>query len=75
MALVDKLTQQPLHGNARHSRVECTYSVVVEDQVLHLQLDTYGSKARKIQGKKSQSIRLTLNAIAQLKKIFQDNGL
>jgi hypothetical protein len=40
------------------------------DGTLYLQIDTYGSEERKLQGKQSQSIRLAPEAIAQLREIF-----
>ena len=68
MALVRKLEEQKLEKGSPHTEVDCTYSIVDER---YLQIDTYGSKTRKIPGKKSQSIRFALEAIAQLKTLLQ----
>jgi hypothetical protein len=76
MALIHELTRQVLQISSRHSVVDCTFDVIrAEDGVLYLQLDTYGSKARKIPGKKSQSLRFSPSAIAQLKQILQEHQL
>ena len=58
MATVRRLERIVLDNDSPHSEVECTYSVVTgDDGRKYLQVDTYGSKTRKIPGKKSQSIR------------------
>ena len=72
MALVDELEKIKLEKNSPHSSVHCSYSIVVEDNGdICLQIDTYGSENRKIQGKKSQSIRFSPQAIQQLKQIIE----
>jgi hypothetical protein len=72
MALVRRLERKPLDRDAAHTTVECTYSIVqAEDGSRLLQIDTYGSAERRIVGKKSQSIRLTPEAIVQLKQIIE----
>jgi len=68
MALVQKLEEQKLEKDSPHMEVECTYSIV---DGRWLQIDTYGSKMRKIQGKKSQTIRFAPEAIEQLKTLLQ----
>lgn len=75
MALVTRLRSTVLKSDGKHLPVECTYAVVETESGKHLQLDTYGSKTRKIQGKKSQSIRLSPQAITTLKRIFADYDL
>lgn len=76
MAKVNHLEQAELGSNAKHSEVRCTYTVVTDaDGERCLQLDTYGSPSRELVGKKSQSIRLGPDAIAQLKRIFLEHGL
>jgi hypothetical protein len=76
MALVRTLVHVPLRGSSPHSEVSCTYDVITNDDgTKHLQLDTYGSNSRQLPGKKSQSIRLTPEALASLKAIIRDNGL
>ncbi len=60
MALVDKLIHQPLERDSSHKEVECTYNIVIDqNDEKFIQLDTYGSRSRKMPGKKSQSLRLS----------------
>lgn len=76
MALVTKLSRRTLSATAKHSLVECTYDVVTDaDGTKYLQLDTYGSKERKLFGKKSQSLRFAPAAIAHLRSIFAEYQL
>jgi hypothetical protein len=76
MALVKTLTHLPVKGSSTHTEVTCTYAVVTtEDGAKHLQLDTYGSDSRQLLGKKSQSIRLSQEAVSALKKIIAEHGL
>jgi len=71
MAIVRKLDPIQLERDSRHSEVNCTYSIVIDDMGdKYLQIDTYGSATRKIPGKKSQSIRFSPEAINQLKVIL-----
>jgi hypothetical protein len=74
MALVHGLELITLERDVRHSDAECTYAIVAtQHHGKQLQIDTYGSQERKLKGKKSQSIRLTANAIQQLKRILADS--
>ncbi|MDP3230380.1 MAG: hypothetical protein Q8N13_20745 [Acidovorax sp.] len=76
MALIKALTHQPINGASPHREVDCTYSIISNaDGSKSLQLDTYGSKTRKIPGKKSQSLRFDNGALAALKKIIAENNL
>jgi hypothetical protein len=76
MALIRNIEYQSLERAARHSEVECTYDVIIDpDGRKYLQLDTYGSTERQIKGKKSQSLRLTPEAISQLKEIIAKHAL
>jgi|GEM_PF-1131984 len=71
MALVDHLEPLVLENLVSHSEVACTYSIVHDAAgSTCLELDTYGSPERKLTGKKSQSIRLSPNAINQLRDIL-----
>ncbi len=73
MAIVRRLDHLVLVRDALHKDVDCTYSVVRDEQGKRcLQLDTYGSRERKMPGKKSQSIRFSPEAIEQLKNILAD---
>jgi hypothetical protein len=74
MAIVKKMLPKGLERDAPHTEVECTYAIV--EDATHgkcLQIDTYGSRSREIPGKKSQSLRLSKEAINQLKEIFQSH--
>jgi hypothetical protein len=71
MAMVRRLKHHRLERVTAHSEAECTYAVVSDETgTKYLQLDTYGSRARKIKDKQSQSIRFSPEAIVQLKTIL-----
>ncbi len=70
MAIVRRLVPQPLEAESKHSETECTYTIVRVHEGTYLQIDTYGSRQRRIPGKKSQSIRFAPEAIEQLKTIL-----
>jgi hypothetical protein len=71
MAIIRRFELRDLQINARHTEVEATYAVVRDSEgTPYLQIDTYGSPERKVHGKQSQSIRLSPQAIKQLRKIF-----
>jgi hypothetical protein len=75
MGLINKLSRQSLHRAGSHFEVECTYDIVSDEHgKRYLQLDTYGSSKREVPGKKSQSMRFSQEAIAQLKQILRDNN-
>jgi len=68
MAMVRQMNAMPLEKNSKHTEVNCTYTIVVEDDgQRYLQVDTYGSPTREILEKKSQTIRFSPEAIEQLK--------
>ena len=72
MAIVRHLKRQQLETDSKHTEAECTYSIVTDrNGHTYLQIDTYGSKSRKIAGKKSQSIRFAPEAIREMKEILQ----
>lgn len=72
MAIVRKLTRMFLERDSPHSEVkDCTYSIIQgKDGRRSLQIDTYGSAERKMQDKKSQSIRFSPEALDQLREIL-----
>ena len=71
MALVLKIDKGGIkQGNRKHKTVECDYFVVYDKGKNYLQLDTYGSKDRKILDKMSQSLRFSPEAIKQLKELL-----
>ncbi|MBW3515837.1 MULTISPECIES: hypothetical protein [unclassified Shewanella] len=75
MAIVRDLIKLEMEKQSTHSEVKATYSVVTTEEGTFLQIDTYGSTSREILGKKSQSIRLSRDAITQLVQIINDNKL
>ena len=71
MAMIKHLTKVDLEVVSAHSEASASYSIVTDpDGRRYLQLDTYGSEVRKLKGKKSQSIRLSPEAIAELEGIL-----
>jgi hypothetical protein len=71
MALVKKLVESKLDRDSHHEEVECTYCIIYYNEGSKcLQIDTYGSKHRLMEGKKSQTIRFTPEALGQLKSII-----
>lgn len=76
MALVRDIKKGQLTQFVEHSAVDCEYVVLTDsDGQKCLQLDTFGSSNRQEKGKKSQSLRLSPEAIVKLKAIFAENGL
>ena len=74
MAIIRELELLDLERDSKHTETRCTYSLVTgSDGRMHLQIDTYGSPQRDFPGKKSQSIRLTPEAIRQRKSIIDKN--
>ncbi|MEN4046577.1 hypothetical protein [Sulfurimonas sp. NWX367] len=71
MALVTTIKLQKLERDSKHNEVECTYTIIENEDGKFLQIDTYGSENRQIKGKKSQSIRFSKDAINQLKNIIE----
>ena len=60
-----------LQLDVKHSAAGASYSIIIDrDGRKYLQIDTYGSGVRKLKGKKSQSLRLTAEAVSQLKEII-----
>ena len=72
MAIVRKLEEVTLERESKHTEVDCTVAIVESNGEKFLQIDTYGSSHRKILGKKSQSIRITGEAIEQLRQLLRD---
>lgn len=71
MAIVRKLKKITLERDSSHIETkDCTYSIIQGDDGKSLQIDTYGSAHRKMPNKKSQSIRFSPEAIAQLREIL-----
>ena len=70
LALIKHLEEKELERDAAHLEAECSYTVLSIEGGQFLQLDSYGSSRRKMPGKKSQSIRFSLEAIRELRKIL-----
>jgi hypothetical protein len=66
MAIIRKLEPIKLEVEAKHTEVNSTDAIIFDQSgEKYLQIDTYGSKKRKILGKNSQSIRFSSEAIKQ----------
>jgi hypothetical protein len=72
MALVKRLSKITMDRNAVHEPVtDATFAVFQDDEGRSfLQIDTYGSSARKYVGKKSQSLQFGPDALKQLRTIL-----
>jgi hypothetical protein len=71
MALVIKIEKGGMKGRESvHKKTECNYFIVYDNDEKYLQLDTYGSEDRQMQGKMSQSIRFSPEALKQLKELL-----
>lgn len=71
MAFVTRFFKVPQPNGRRHSECECGWSVGTRDDVVVLQLDTYGSADRKMEQKVSQSIQLDEHAARELVKLLE----
>ena len=73
MALVRKMSMVSLERDAPHLEVDCTYSIIsVAGSEKFLQIDTYGSRKRKMRGKKSQSIRFSTEALRKIREVIKN---
>jgi len=70
MALVTDIRHATKERHSVHDRVECSYSTFLISGRAYLQLDTYGSKNRKLRGKTSQSIQFDAQSAKQLKELI-----
>ena len=58
----------------KHEEIEAEWWVSIDkDGKSFIQIDTFGSKQRKIKGAKSQTMRFNKEIAIQLKKILQEN--
>ena len=72
MALVRKLEKLSMLRNSEHGEVECTYTIFRDNAgQRYLQIDTYGSSRRQLNGKKSQSIQFGPEAIGELRRLLE----
>lgn len=70
MALIARFYETSSDQKSLHGPVECGWRAFTVDGLDVLQLDTYGSGERKLQGKTSQTIQLDRNAAEELLKIL-----
>ena len=76
MALVKKFERLDKQRNSVHEEVDCTYSIITDSfGNKFLQIDTYGSKNRRIRGKVSQSLQLNKESAKELKVIITNQLL
>ena len=75
MAIIRELELRIPEKYTRHTDAEgSTYSIIYEsDGNKALQIDTYGSKSRRIPGKVSQSIRFSPEGLKQLRRILKEH--
>ena len=74
MALIGKLEHLQMERNSVHGPVQATYSIFEDDVgTKYLQIDTYGSPDRMLEGKKSQSIQMDEKIMAQLRRILEND--
>ena len=66
MAKIEKFEELPPDGGQVHGPVLCGWKIFEAAGKTHMQLDTYGSDARKLTGKVSQSIQFDRASAAEL---------
>jgi hypothetical protein len=71
MALIENFEERPLEPTRVHSGVQCGYRTVNLGSRRVLQLETYGSKDRKMPEKVSQVIQLDEAGAKELKRIIE----
>ncbi len=71
MAFITKFFKVPVAAGRRHSDCECGWSVTQRDGSVVLQLDTYGSRDRKLAQKVSQSVQLDREGALELLRIIE----
>lgn len=72
MALVEGFAYRDVEGKRRvHQPVRCTYSIFESERGTVLQLDTFGTEARKDKGKLSQTIQLDAISARELVRILE----
>jgi hypothetical protein len=72
VALVRSITKVIKDRNSLHSEVECGYSTFSDGGKRYLQLETYGSKERKLQGKTSQNLQLDETGARRLMEVIRE---
>ncbi len=69
MAIIRKFDELELKANARHTETKGGWSIQGQDGEKFIQINTVGSDDRQIEGKVSQTLRLTKEAIEQLAEL------
>jgi hypothetical protein len=73
MALVRTMSKTSKDRQSVHRETECSFSTFSDELgQVYLQLDTFGSKARKMPGKESQSIQFDRRAALQLRDLINE---
>lgn len=71
MAIARKLERTTIGRNTAQTELRrCTYAILNNPDGKYLQIDSYGSVTRKFPEGKSQSIRFSPKAVAQLREIL-----
>jgi hypothetical protein len=75
VAVIRELELRVPEKYTRHTDAEgSTYSIIYEpDGTKVLEIDTYGSRSRRIPGKVSQSIRFSPEGLTQLRRILNEH--
>ncbi len=69
MALVSRIERSGRSSGSAHGETYCEVTVFTDDEgARYLQLDTHGSKTRKMPGKVSQSLQLNRDGALALKR-------
>lgn len=71
MALITQFAEVNKDENRVHEGVECGYTIFERAGSHYLQLDTYGSRGRKFQGKVSKSIKLDERSAGELQALIR----
>lgn len=73
MALIAQLTEISKARQTVHRPVDCGYSVFTgPDGQRYVQLETFGSKERKIVNVTSQAIQINESSAAELKRLIEE---
>lgn len=72
VALVERFEKLENGARRKHAPVHCGYRAFSEGGERLLQLDTYGSPERQIQGKTSQTLQLNAQSAKQLMSILRE---
>ena len=71
MALIARFEERPIEPTRVHDDVVCGYAYADVGARRILQLETYGSRQRRIPGKVSQSIQVDEDGARALKQILE----